>query len=142
MEGETGLGFLYPVNKHGTGTGQGPKAFFAGLAERAGPVLRQVVESCAGWGVRFRLAFIGVIDISAIGDLALIHVFGQGHNAHLRKKLKGSPKPPVHGCCIQVAVLHRKRITFWGLIPMPFLIFLAQPSLNTAGRVAGKHGPV
>lgn len=67
------------VHQDGSGTGQRPKTVFGRLAVRTGPGPGQVVKSGSWRCIGFRFPDIGLIDIPASFDLALVHVFRQGH---------------------------------------------------------------
>ncbi len=67
------------VHQDGSGTGQRPKTVFGRLTVRTGPGPGQVVKSGSWRCIGFRFPDIGLIDIPASFDLALVHVFRQGH---------------------------------------------------------------
>jgi hypothetical protein len=64
---------------HGAWAGQGPELFFAGAAAGTFPVFRQVLEFSARRNLTFLVTPGGVVNVAAVADLALVHLFGFGH---------------------------------------------------------------
>jgi hypothetical protein len=55
------------------------KRLLAGSAHRALPLFGEVIKGGSFGDFAFSVAFIGVVNASAIGDLALVHLFGLAH---------------------------------------------------------------